>query len=308
MSATPHQRAAGGVDLRLLRATVFAAVCVVLSAGGHVLASCAAVPLWTLGAGFLAVLVLVVPLTGRARSLPGIAAALAAGQLGLHALFGLGQHGAAMGSGGSGSSGGSSLVERAARFVCGAGTATISPVQAQRILAGAGLGPDGSGPDGSGSAAGAGSGAMGGHVMGHAGQHAMGSGSGASSADAAMDAMGTMPGMSLLPSLPMLLAHVLAAVAAGWLLRRGDLALLRIVRLSAQGAQEVAQAALVRSLRAAFALVRSLRAGLPGTPAPGAVRAAAHAGPDLARPRTTALKNTLIRRGPPAADAFALAA
>ncbi|MFE0099174.1 hypothetical protein [Streptomyces sp. NPDC059009] len=306
MSATPHQRAAGGVDLRLLRATVFAAVCVVLSAGGHVLASCAAVPLWTLGAGFLAVLVLVVPLTGRARSLPGIAAALAAGQLGLHALFGLGQHGAAMGSGAAGPGGdASSLVERAARFVCGAGTATISPVQAQRILAGAGLGPDGSG---SGSAAGAGPGAMGGHVMGHAGQHAMGSGSAASSADAAMDAMGTMPGMSLLPSLPMLLAHVLAAVAAGWLLRRGDLALLRIVRLSAQGAQEVAQATLVRSLRAAFALVRSLRAGLPGTVAPGAVRAAAHAGPDLRGPRTTALKNTLIRRGPPAADAFALTA
>ena len=68
---------------------MFAAVCVVLSAGGHVLASCAAVPLWTLGVGFLAVFAVAAPLAGRERSLPGIAAALAAGQLGLHALFGL---------------------------------------------------------------------------------------------------------------------------------------------------------------------------------------------------------------------------
>ena len=40
--------------------------------------------------------------------------------------------------------------------------------------------------------------------------------------------------------------NMITAVAAGWVLRRGDLALLRLMRLSAQGA---AEGALVRSLR-----------------------------------------------------------
>ncbi|MEW2525291.1 hypothetical protein [Streptomyces sp. NPDC047071] len=274
----PHQRQArAGADLRLLRAAMFAAVCLVLSAGGHVLASCATVPLWTLGAGFLAVLVLAVPLAGRERSLPGIAGALAVGQLGLHALFGLGQHGTAMTVG---DTGGGSLVERAARIVCGAGGATITPVQARQILETAGLDPSG------------------GHGA-HA--HATG-GAGAQSA------MVPGPTMSLLPTLPMLLAHVLAAVAAGWLLRRGDVALMRLVRLSAQGAQGVAQGALMRSLRAALTLVRALRAGLPGAaePSSGPARAArALAPPEL---RAAALQHTVIRRGPPAPAVFSLAA
>ncbi|WP_030677082.1 hypothetical protein [Streptomyces sp. NRRL B-1347] len=274
----PHQRQArAGADLRLLRAAMFAAVCLVLSAGGHVLASCATVPLWTLGAGFLAVLVLAVPLAGRERSLPGIAGALAVGQLGLHALFGLGQHGTAMTAGGTG---GGSLVERAARIVCGAGGATITPVQARQILETAGVDPSG----------------------GH-GAHAHATGEAAAAQTSMTDSA-----MSVLPSLPMLLAHVLAAVAAGWLLRRGDVALMRLVRLSAQGAQGVAQGALMRSLRAALALVRALRAGLSGAPdqASGPARAArALVPPKL---RAAVLQHTVIRRGPPATAAFSLAA
>ncbi len=255
---------------------MFAAVCVVLSAGGHVLASCIAVPLWTLGAGFAAVLAVALPLAGRARSLPGIAALLAVGQLGLHALFGLGQHGTA-----GVQNGDASLVERAARLVCGAGAATITPAQAHRILTTAGLGPDGGG-------------------AGHSATHQHGQ-SAASAADTALDSMpaGSMGAEALLPSLPMLVAHLLAALAAGWLLRRGDLALLRLVRL-AHGAQGVAEGALVRSLRSALTLVRALRAGLPG--------AAETAGPPVPRtalrsprkPRTVALKDAVIRRGPPA--------
>lgn len=255
---------------------MFAAVCVVLSAGGHVLASCVAVPLWTLGAGFAAVLAVALPLAGRARSLPGIAALLAVGQLGLHALFGLGQHGTAAVQGGD-----ASLVERAARLVCGAGAATITPAQAHRILTTAGLGPDGGG-------------------AGHSATHQHGQ-SAASAADTALDSMpaGPMGTEALLPSLPMLVAHLLAALAAGWLLRRGDLALLRLVRL-AQGAQGVAEGALVRSLRSALTLVRALRAGLPG--------AAETVGPPVPRtalrsprkPRTLALEDAVIRRGPPA--------
>ena len=108
---------------------------------------------------------------------------------------------------------------------------------------------------------------------------------------------------SLLPSLPMLLGHVLAAIAAGWLLRRGDLALLRLMELSAHS---MADGAFVRSLRAALALVRALRAGLPAAPeaGPRPPRTALLASP---KPRTTALQHTVIRRGPPAA-ALALAA
>jgi hypothetical protein len=272
---------------------VFAAVCVLLAAAGHALASCATVPLWTLGAGFLGAVLVAAPLAGRVRSLPGIAALLAVGQTVLHTLFELGQHGTAaavsmgsmgfMGSTGSVSSAAStastasvsdaSMVEQAARLMCGTTAAAISPAQAQRILTDARLFP-----------------ATGAHT---------------NATHQTADAMSTAAGSSasLLPSLPMLLGHVLAALAAGWLLRRGDLAVARLVELSAQG---VAEGALVRSLRGALALVRALHTGLPAVPeeGPRLARTALLAPP---RPRTTALQHTVIRRGPPAAAAPALA-
>ncbi|MFF7970433.1 hypothetical protein [Streptomyces sp. NPDC007905] len=272
----PHPRTARpGAGLRILRAAVFAAVCVVLAAAGHTLASCARVPLWTLGAGFAGSLLLVAPLAGRARSLPGIAALLALGQTVLHTLFGLGQHTAsgamAMGSSDVPQSD-SALVERAARLVCGSSPSALTPGHAYRLLLDA-------------------------HLI-----------------DPSDQAVGTMPAMrhmddaagssaSLLPSLPMLLGHVLAAVVAGWLLRRGDLALLRLIELSAHG---VAEGALMRSLRGALALAHALCAGLlPATePAPRGRRTARDEAP---APHTTALQHTVIRRGPPAA-AFLLAA
>jgi len=274
----PHQRTArSGNDLRILRAAVFAAVCVVLAAGGHTLASCATVPLWTLGAGFLGVVLVAAPLAGRVRSLTGIAALLAAGQTVLHTLFGLGQQtvsSGAMSMPSMTSTSDASLVERAARLVCGTTAAAISPAQARRLLADARISPDT---------------AM--HMdmssMHHPADALSGAGSPA----------------SMLPSLPMLLCHVLAAIAAGWLLRRGDLALLRLMELSAHS---LADGAFVRSLRAALALVRALRAGLPAAPeaGPRPPRTALLAPP---RPRTTALQHTVIRRGPPAA-ALVLAA
>ncbi|NUT32852.1 MAG: hypothetical protein HOV79_07225, partial [Hamadaea sp.] len=55
-----------------------------------------------------------------------------------------------------------------------------------------------------------------------------------------------------------------------------------------------------------LALVRALRAGLPAAPlTPAPPRTAPLAPPT---PRTTALQHTVIRRGPPAADALVLAA
>lgn len=271
----PHQRTArSGNDLRILRAAVFAAVCVVLAAGGHTLASCATVPLWTLGAGFLGAVLVAAPLAGRVRSLTGIVALLAAGQTVLHTLFGLGQQTAssgAMSMSSMPSTSSASLVERAARLVCGTTAAAISPGQARRILADARLSPD------------------------------TATSMDMSSMRHPADALSTAgSSASLLPSLPMLLGHVLAAIAAGWLLRRGDLALLRLMELSAHS---IADGAFVRSLRAAIALVR---AGLPAAPeaGPRPPRTALLAPP---KPRTTALQHTVIRRGPPAA-ALVLAA
>ncbi|MEU6573097.1 hypothetical protein [Streptomyces sp. NPDC046805] len=305
MSALHPSTARSGVELRILRAAVFAAVCVVLAAAGHTLASCAGVPPWTLGAGFLGSFVLVAPLAGRTRSLPGIVAVLALGQTVLHTLFGLGQSGTAalpfgdvamrmpmgmpMGSpgatgamtsmasmegmasmGGAASTGGAhdaALVEQAARFVCGTGMGAITPAHAYRILSDA-------------------------HIVGGPGMGAM---------SHAGDATGSSA--SLLPTLPMLLGHLLAAIAVGWLLRRGDLAVLRLIELSAHG---VAEGACVRSLRWALALVRALYAGLPAEPRP-APRRRRTAQDDPPAPHTTALQHTVIRRGPPA-RALALAA
>ncbi|MEU2386130.1 hypothetical protein ABZ606_16005 [Streptomyces sp. NPDC012461] len=272
----PHPRTARtGRGLRVLRAAVFAAVCVVLAGAGHTLAAHEAVPLWTLAAGFLATAAVAVPLSGRARSVPAITALLAVCQTVLHTLFGLGQHGAAGAPTGAAASAASdaSLIAQAARLVCGTTAAAISPAQAQQILTDARIPPGAGGT--------------------HAG-HAPG--------DAMASAAGTS--MSLLPSLPMLLVHLLAAVATGWVLRRGDLSLLRLTELSAHG---VAERALVRGLRAALALVRALLAGLPGAPeaAPRPPRTALLAPPV---PHTTALQHTVIRRGPPAAGTtYALA-
>ncbi|GAA4795545.1 hypothetical protein [Streptomyces ziwulingensis] len=272
MTAPHPPSARSGRDLRILRAAVFAAVCVVLAGAGHTLASCANVPLWSLGVGFLGTVVVAAPLAGRERSMPGIAALLAVGQTALHTLFGLGQHHAATtaavpaaGPAGSGSLSDASLVQAAARLVCGATAAAISPAQAQRILTDARVQPE---------------------AAGHA-HHPADALSSAAASPAA-----------LLPSLPMLLGHVLAALAAGWLLRRGDQALARLVELSAHSAHSVAEKALVRSLRAALALVCALCAGLTGAPAEGVrpPRTALLATPRL---RTTALQHTVIRRGPP---------
>jgi len=276
----PHQRARTGGDLRVLRAAVFTAVCVVLAAAGHSLASCAAVPLWSLGAGFLAVFAVAVPLAGRERSLPGITVLMATGQAVLHTLFGMGLHGtmATASPGGDASHVDASLVTRAARLVCGASIATLSPAQAQRILTDAQAGTGGANGTGSG------------------GAHALHGRTGAVPAADGVPA-------TVLPSLSMLLGHLLAAVATGWLLRRGDVALRRLLRLSAHG---VAEGALVFP-RATLALVRALLAGLPGAVpgVPGAPRTG-ECEPPL--PRTTALQHSVVRRGPPAGRVFVLAA
>lgn len=249
---------------------MFAAVCVVLSALGHVLAACATVPWWSLLGGFLIVFAVAAPLAGRTRSLPFTAGALAVGQLALHILFGVAQRQPVVSP-----SADDALIRTAAKLVCGAGGSSLSVADAHRIIAGAGLDP-----------------ATAVHAA-HAGHRVVEPGGSA----------------GLLPGLPMVLGHLLAALATGWLLRRGELALLKLVALSAQGAhgatEVVAEAAPVRALRAALVLVRALLAGLPGAPGTTGPRPVVAGSDDSPPAVAEALQHTVIRRGPPARHALA---
>ncbi|WP_030022860.1 hypothetical protein [Streptomyces monomycini] len=281
MTAPSDPGARAAADLRLLRAAVFTAVCVALSAAGHMIGSCAAVPLWTLGVGCAAVFAVAAPLAGRERSLPGIAVALAVGQLALHTVFALGQHRmatapeAATAPAGGGLSGGGlsdqAAISLARHITCGLGAGQLDGAAARRILHTSVIGPGGPAS----SAGGAG--------------HAM---------DPAATASTAAHG--LLPSLPMLLAHLLAALAAGWLLRRGEAALWRLVRLSAPAAREASAVAeaLVSALRGALTFVRALCAGLLAADVRPVARFSY--GDDQPRPKELALQHSVVRRGPPA--------
>ncbi|MGQ4514892.1 hypothetical protein [Streptomyces sp. DW26H14] len=316
--------ARGALGARLLRAAVFAAVCAVLSAVGHTMAACASVPWWAVAAGFLAVFAVAAPLAGRTRSTAGVVAALTVGQLGLHTLFGLAQQRASAPAGtAGGSSGGDAIVRTAATLVCGGGPGPLSHAQALRVLRDAGIRPAAvlaASGGGTGGGAGTGSGSASGllgiltGMTGLTGQSAPTGmrGMPGMSGMAAMRGMAGPSGIAaLLPSLPMFLGHLLAALATGWLLRRGDLALLRIVQLSAQGSQGLGEvtetltdAARLRALRAALTLVRHLLAGLPGAWAvPRRPAPSAYGIPPA--PAAVALQHTVIRRGPPAALALA---
>ncbi|MET7937032.1 hypothetical protein [Streptomyces sp. NPDC005322] len=272
--ASPVARA--GADLRMLRAAVFTAVCVVLSAAGHVLASCATVPLWTVGVGCAAVFTVALPLAGRERSLPGIAAVLAGGQLALHTLFGLGQQqaSAAAEAAQRADAERGHVIGLAAKLLCDTGPGRLDAATAHRVLARAGLDPSAAGslhslhsmP----------------HHIARAPEHA--------------------PGLvGLLPSLPMALGHLLAALTVGWLVRRGEMAVWRVVRLSVDGARGVAEAALVRALRTALGLVRTLLSGLAGAPSGGPCPPRASER-DEGGTTALALQHSVIRRGPPRHD------
>ncbi|MFG2138827.1 hypothetical protein [Streptomyces sp. NPDC048650] len=290
MSAPPAPAARAAADLRLLRAAVFTAVCVALSAAGHMMASFAAVPVWTLGVAFAAVFSVAARLAGRERSLPGIAAALAVGQLALHALFALGQHpmatAAATRTGGLRGLSDQAAVSLARHVTCGLGTGQLGGTEARRILGSGGfdpaladsvLGPAGTGGGTTGMA----------DSVGAAGHQAAGAMTG-----------GAMMSHCLLPSLPMLLGHLLAALAAGWLLRRGEASLWRLVRLSAPAACEIAARTLVGALHAVLTLVRALLTGL-GAAHDEVRRAPVSYGDDKPGPQRVALHHSVVRRGPP---------
>ncbi|MCH5677479.1 hypothetical protein [Streptomyces gilvus] len=76
---------------RTVRAAVFAAVCVLLAALGHILMSGTDVPAWALAAGVVATGAVGWSLAGRERGLPLIVAVVVATQTALHEAFSLAQ-------------------------------------------------------------------------------------------------------------------------------------------------------------------------------------------------------------------------
>lgn len=74
--------------VRSLRAAVFAALCVLLAAGGHTLATGMEPPVWAQAVGFVPVFAAGWLLGGRERSLGAIGAATLTSQAGLHLAFG----------------------------------------------------------------------------------------------------------------------------------------------------------------------------------------------------------------------------
>lgn len=80
-----------GWGVRTVRAAMFAAVCVVLAALGHVLMSGRHVPGWALAAGLAATALVGWTLAGRERGLPLVVTLVVATQAALHSAFSLAQ-------------------------------------------------------------------------------------------------------------------------------------------------------------------------------------------------------------------------
>ncbi|MCX5423630.1 hypothetical protein [Streptomyces sp. NBC_00078] len=254
-------------DLRLLRAAVFSAVCVALSASGHALASGAAIPVWSLAAGWAGVVCVVGPLAGRERSLPAIALSLLAGGTGLHLVFSLGQGSMAPAP----ADRSAQVVALAQRFLCGAGSAQLTPERATRILREARIDP---------ARAAHSVPAMAG-MTGHGG-HAM--------------TLGSM----LTP--PMLAAHVAAVVVTGWVLRRTEIAVWQTVRLPAVTAWQVARCLLLRTLCGLLVTAASLLVPLAALlKRMRCALAASAARADIRRLLSWRLSACVVRRGPPSA-------
>ncbi|MER7839090.1 hypothetical protein ABTY98_25225 [Streptomyces sp. NPDC096040] len=94
---------------RTLRAAVFAAVCVLLAALGHVLMSGSQVPSWALAAGLAGTSAAGWCLAGRERGLPLIVTVVVAAQAVLHEAFSLAQASSVPSSGGAASKGMASM-------------------------------------------------------------------------------------------------------------------------------------------------------------------------------------------------------
>ena len=267
MAAVMNVTRRAAADLRLLRAAVFSAVCVVVSAGGHELASGAGISVGVLLLAWAGTMCVAVPLAGRERGLPGIGLCLLGGELALHALFCLGQ--SRMGPVPA-TAASTRVVALAGRLLCGEPPRRLGPAAAEQILHRAGIGP-----------ASAATGMPGMSGMASHDAHAM--------------------SMSLVPGPAMLAAHLVAALVLGWALRRGEAAVWGVIKLSPQGVRSL----VVLLVEGVLATVRVLRllAGLTGGQLHVAGRRWAEAG--AGQPEPVELRHSVIRRGPPGADCAA---
>ncbi|GAB3107287.1 hypothetical protein GCM10027160_03780 [Streptomyces calidiresistens] len=278
-------------DLRLARAAVLAAVCVALAAGGHALAGGGTPGVGVALLGWAVVLLPTALAAGRERRSPlGIVALVTGAQVGLHALFsrfpsfpasspasspGSPGSSAPVGPAGTGRDGTTGAMELAARLLCNDHAANLTPGAAEEIVRAAGLDPTGA-PGGAGHA-------LGDHL-------AAGPGT--------IDAIGPLTGGSA-----MLLAHLVAAVATGLLLARGEAALWCLIRLSRTAARDAADRSLpalpvLGLLGWGRAVARAL-SGATAPPVPPARSRTAH-GPAVPL-RGPERVGGVGRRGPPRA-------
>ncbi|QMU74507.1 hypothetical protein GXW83_00565 [Streptacidiphilus sp. PB12-B1b] len=290
MGRLPRPAHAVALDLRALRALPFASVCVVVSGLAHSLGGGGTVPLHALLVGGLAVWALATALAGRERSLGAIAAGLAVGQLGLHLYFHLslgsmaGMSGSGSGSGVGSMAGMPGMAGMTAPGAAGGGQGSALTALALRLICG---------PAGASGTGGLPPGTTAGEIVSRAGldPHL---------AVTALPQLDAWTGSAVLGLTPlMLLGHLLAALAAGWWLRRGEAAVWRHARVTVQLAETLARTHLAQ-LRTALsllgALVRGLLGAEPDRPGGGTARDAA----PRRLPRTALLRHQVVRRGPPA--------
>ncbi|MGW3043419.1 hypothetical protein ACWC9T_26005 [Kitasatospora sp. NPDC001159] len=278
--------------IRLLRAAVFAALCVAMAATAHVAMAGAGVSPSVLLGAFGSILWLTWLLAGRRRGLGAISAWMVAAQTALHLLF---EQAGPPGREGGGL-GRLATTDWTALLLCNPDRAPggISPVELARM---AGIDPDVPPTVGSlrpvagmhhGVAAGSTDGmAMDMGLSGITGMPGMAPGMQHPMPSGTAHAMshGMSPGMAV--------AHVLAALACALLLWRGDVALVRLFELLGVLGSVVA-GALLLPLLALFAHPFGYRPPAPPRPADRPARL----------PRSVLLTHAVIRRGPPA---FALA-
>ncbi len=285
--------------IRLMRAAVFAALCVAMAATAHVAMAGAGVSPPVLLGAFGAVLGLTWLLAGTRRGIGVISVWMVAAQSALHLLF---QQAGAAGRGGSGL-GRLATPDWAALLLCNPDRAGggLSPVELARM---AGIDPDVPPPAGSlrpmagmhhGAAGSVDGVAMDMGLSGAAGMPGMPPGmthqmSGGMSGQMSGGMSGQMSSaMTHGMSTGMALAHVLAALACALLLWRGDAALVRVFELLAALGTVVAGALLLPLL--------TLFARPLGYRPPAAFRPADRP----ARPlRSVLLTHAVVRRGPPA--------
>ena len=272
-----------GSPLRLLRAALFAAVCLALSALGHWWMSGQGIPVHALEIAYVAVFAVALALTGRERSFSAIAGAVLLSELALHVYFSSAQSA----TGTTAAASASAAAAWVAVLICVPGQqgGQLPPgMTVESLLRAAGLDPS-LAAHAPAAASSIGSMAMGSHAM--AGMSMAGMSMPRMSVPGSGGGGGT--GMAMGHGLwGMLAAHVVAGLISAWWLRRGEAAVFATVRVLAMTAFGVV-------LRLALVLL-ALASGSRPTAAP--VRRARDAWL-LPQPGRCALLDVVVRRGPP---------